>query len=196
MHTYMHGSVVVHRDGIYHAAILPARYISGAFEPATWHAYRSGHPLGNGTSDTIDGVGEGLRAACEVIRRDRIENPPLRRGAVDLPHQSQSVKRDLNAELIRSCVGARAHCWRASAEYLRDCIDGKPGTGLPYEYLVRSPRSSALAWTAFYTWADLVSFCVAYGIEVPAQPCAGDTFTLTLPASDAGFRPLVGVGGA
>ena len=117
----------------------------------------------------------------------------LRRGRHYLPHQSQMVRRDLNAEKIARYAGARAMGWRRDAEQMAQ--EHTKGFLAVYEYLVYSPESTALSWTAFYTLDGLRAFCDAYGLVLePATPTPGDPFWVTLPPSESAFAELLDTG--
>jgi hypothetical protein len=119
----------------------------------------------------------------------------LRRGQHYLPHQSQMIRRDLNAEQIKRHPGARAMGWRRSPEQIAD--ERNKGFRAVYEYLVHSPESVAMSWTAFYTLEGLQTFAEAYNLTLdPAIPVAGDRFQVLLPMSDTAFKPLVDTGEA
>lgn len=119
--------------------------------------------------------------------------PILKRGSYVLPHQCQQVRRDLDGEQISRHLGGEAHAVRVTAEHLQDCRDGKPGTGIPYEYLIRSPQSSALAWTAFRNRADLALFLDAYALTIDREPAPGESFRVHLPADARDWRALTGL---
>lgn len=113
----------------------------------------------------------------------------LMRGGHVLPHQSQQLHRDLARELIRDNLGATSYCYRLSAEQETEEVE-RYGY-VRYRFLVRSPRSAALAWTAFETWEQLATWAAAYAIEVPGtEPEPGERFTVTLPADTGRMAPV------
>lgn len=113
----------------------------------------------------------------------------LMRGGHVLPHQSQQVHRDLARELIRENLGATSYCYRLDIEQEADECD-RYGY-VRYRFLVRSPRSAALAWTAFEAWAEMVTWATAYAIEVPdTEPEPGERFTVTMPTDLDRIAPV------
>lgn len=119
--------------------------------------------------------------------------PILKRGTHVLPHQAQVVRRDLHGETVSRHLGGEALAYRRTADELADCRAGKPGTGLPYEYVLHSPQSSALAWCAFYTRADLAAFLAAYALTIDSEPAPGERFTVHLPATADDWQALDGL---
>jgi hypothetical protein len=109
----------------------------------------------------------------------------LYRGEHELAHMSQVLGRDLDAERVKRNAGGEARAYRMTPEQVEDRRTGRVRGGLPYEFLIFTPESSALSWTAFYTVGALRTWMDAYGItgEIP-EP--GRQFSLRLPAT---FEP-------
>lgn len=114
----------------------------------------------------------------------------LYRGEHRLPHMSQVLSRDLNAEKLARYPGVRAMGFTLTDEQVEARRTGIDSPGLPYRFLIRSPASCALAWTAFYELADLRAFCDAYGIAIEGELTPGSRFYLRLPDDDSRALPL------
>ena len=115
----------------------------------------------------------------------------LYRGAHQLPHQCQLVKRDLHGEEIARALGADVYAYRLTAQQVQERREGrKPGLGLPYEFLLYVPNHPALNWTAFYDRAAMDVWCAAYGVTLVSEPEPGQMFHLTLPSSVDAFQVL------
>jgi hypothetical protein len=114
----------------------------------------------------------------------------LYRGEHKLPHMSQVLGRDLNAEELARYPGARAMGWTLTDEQVEERRLGIDRSGLPYRFLVWSPSSCSLAWTAFYEKAELRAFCDAYGIAIEGELTPGSRFHLRLPDDDSRALPL------
>ena len=114
----------------------------------------------------------------------------LYRGMYLLPHQSQVLQRDLDAEKIAANLGARASGWRRSTEQLAALKADSPNR-TPYEFMVHSPNSASTAWTAFSSLSQLNTWCRAYDLHLqPQNPVPGSRFEVRLPDSTIGFAPL------
>jgi hypothetical protein len=117
-----------------------------------------------------------------------IDRNPLKRGNHAMPHQSQILRRDLHGEQIARSFGATAMGYTLTDEQLKD-----KRHGLPYRYLIYSPKSCAMNWTAFYTLAELRDFAAAYDLAIePAEPTPGERFDVRLPDSAANWQPTNG----
>ena len=114
----------------------------------------------------------------------------LYRGNHKLPHMSQVLGRDLNAEELARYPGVRAMGWTLTDEQVEDRRSGIDCSGLPYRFIVHSPSSCALAWTAFYKLVELRVFCDAYGIAIEGELTPGSRFYLRLPDDASGALPL------
>lgn len=114
----------------------------------------------------------------------------LYRGAYRLAHMSQVLGRDEKATEIGRHPDGRASGYMLTDEQHRERVTTGRG-GLPYRFLVRSPESTALAWTAFFDREDLQAFVDAYGLALSCEPSPGESFEVVLPSTAAGFRPLV-----
>lgn len=126
------------------------------------------------------------RGYCERCYRPRVY---LMRGGHVCSHQSQQVHRDLTGEEIRQNLGAVVHCYRLSAE--QEAEERERYGYVRHSFLVHSPRSSALSWTAFAGWGEMVTWANAYAIELPGEePQPGESFTVTLPADPARMAPV------
>jgi len=159
--------------------------------------------------DGIPGAGRGEDYTIEVPVWDWLPKgatpaapPPLRRfdpiptgqathrGDSPLGHQPRQVQRDLCGETIAANFGRSCVAYRRTAQQLQDCRDGKPGTGLPYEYLIYAPRSAGTSWTAFPDRAGLGAWLDAFGLTIDHEPEPGDQFTVQLPNDDSGWQQL------
>lgn len=98
----------------------------------------------------------------------------LVRGGHPLPHQSQVVRRDLAAELIRHRRGHTALGYVLTDEQLREPRN-------TYRYLVHSPGDAALAWKAFHTEEALRAFVRAYGLKLRGPLVKGERFSVEIP---------------
>jgi hypothetical protein len=103
---------------------------------------------------------------------------------------SQVLSRDLNAEKLARYPGARAMGFTLTDEQVEDRRSGVDTSGLPYRFVVRSPLTCSLAWTAFYEKAELRAFCDAYGIAIEGELTPGSRFYLRLPDDDSRALPL------
>ena len=99
----------------------------------------------------------------------------LYRGSHKLPHQSQTLKRDLTAEDIRG----RFRNHSAMAWMIEDVDRPRFGN---YRFVIRSPGEPALPWTAFHTKTDLRRFVRAYGLKIRGTLTPGTPFRLDIPA--------------
>lgn len=113
----------------------------------------------------------------------------LWRGGYKLAHMSQVLGRDETAEKLAKHAGGTAYSYCLTDDQVEDCRAGR-SPHLPYRYLVRSPESSALAWTAFYTRDALDAFCAAYAITIEGDPSPGQSFYLRFPVAGACFPSL------
>lgn len=113
----------------------------------------------------------------------------LYRGNYRLAHMSQVLDRDEKAAEISRHFGGEAHAYMLTDAQIADCNEGR-SSSLPYRYLVRSPQSSALAWTAFYTREDMGAFLEAYGCTLDREPTPGDSFRVQFPKDDSAFLPI------
>jgi hypothetical protein len=123
----------------------------------------------------------------ESARRFPRRERALYRGAVRLPHQAQVIQRDLDAETLRRYPGVRCHAFMLTDTDLQERIDGKPGTGLPYRFLIYSPSACSLNWKAFFSRRELDAWCAAYAVRLVAEPEPGRSFQLQLPELDTPF---------
>lgn len=114
----------------------------------------------------------------------------LKRGSYPLAHMSQVLGRDETAQEIAKHFGGSCVAHMLTDEQHKDRLDGKPGTGLPYRFLVYSAYSSAMSWTAFFTREAMQRFLDAYGCKLDREPVPGEVFHIMFPASDAAFAPL------
>lgn len=114
----------------------------------------------------------------------------LYRGEHKLPHMSQVLGRDLDAERLARYPGVRAMGYTLTDEQVEDRRLGIDSSGFPYRFVVRSPSSCALAWTAFYEKADLRAFCDAYGIAIEGELTPGSRFHLRFPDDERRAFPL------
>lgn len=113
------------------------------------------------------------------------------RGDYELATQPQSIGRDLTGEEILQHLGGEAFAYMMTDEQVREAREGrKPGLGLPYRYIIKSPRSSALAWTAFFTREDMGKWLRAYDLSLSKEPRPGETFYVKLPKSTKKWLPL------
>lgn len=114
----------------------------------------------------------------------------LYRGKHPLPNQSQLTHRDLTAEdfIRRGWGGKSAYAFMLTNDEWQKRRDGQ-SPHLPYRYIIRSPDSSALAWTAFFTREAMQCWLDAYGFKLDREPAPGDTFMVLLPVEPA-FQPL------
>lgn len=129
--------------------------------------------------------GPSVRGFCAKHYRPRVY---MMRGAVMLPHQSQQISRDLTRETIKENLGGTCHAYRLTPEQVAERHEGGPDR--PYEFLVYSPKSSALSWTAFWGEEGFSAWIDAYDIaaEIP-EP--GESFTLYFPSTTGHLAPVV-----
>lgn len=108
----------------------------------------------------------------------------LFRGQHALPHQCQMIKRDLTAEDLvrRHWAGKEAHAYMLTDEQLEERIEGK-SPFLPYRFIISSPDSAALAWTAFFTREAMQRWLDAYGFTLDREPEPGESFRVIIPAA-------------
>jgi len=114
----------------------------------------------------------------------------LYRGTYKLAHMSQVLGRDEKAAEISRHFGGEAMGYMLTDEQHAERERGSH-RGLPYRFLVYSPQSCALSWTAFYTREDLAAFVAAYGCTLDREPSPGERFTIKFPADASAFLPLV-----
>jgi hypothetical protein len=105
----------------------------------------SQHPT---RSEAFDAIGERGGA-----------RPWLYRGDFKLHHQSQKLGRDLHAEKIVEYLGATAQAHHLSAEQIA-------ADSLGYEFVIYSPESGAINWTAFRNADDFRAWMNAYGVTL------------------------------
>jgi hypothetical protein len=103
----------------------------------------------------------------------------LRRGKYVLPHQSQTLGRDLCFETICQYPGAQVDCYaRSDEEYEQAVARGD----WRYRYFVFSPASPSLSWQTFRTLEDLREWCSAYGMTVEGEAIRpGESFHIVFP---------------
>jgi len=114
----------------------------------------------------------------------------LYRGNYRLAHMSQVLDRDEKAVEIAKHFGKDCHAYMLTDEQLHERETTGRG-GMPYRYLVRSPQSSALAWTAFYMREDMGAFLEAYGCTLDREPTPGESFRVCFPKDASAFLPIV-----
>lgn len=114
----------------------------------------------------------------------------LYRGNYRLAHMSQVLGRDETAKEIGQHLGGKAMGYALTEEQHREREEMGRG-GLPYRFLVYSPSSCALSWTAFYTREAMQSFLTAYGCTLDVEPVPGGRFYILFPESADAFQPLV-----
>jgi hypothetical protein len=128
-----------------------------------------------------------FHSAGYMEQAKEIERNPLMRGKHVLPHQSQITKRDLMGEEIARNPGKTCMGYMLSEEQQ---IEGRHS---PYLYLVFSPSSCAMNWTAFETDEKLRAWANAYGITLsPEMHRPGERFDVILPMSTSEWMPLNG----
>lgn len=112
---------------------------------------------------------------------------PLYRGDHQLPHQSQTLGRDLCGEdILRQ--------WRGLVALGIALTDVEVAArDSPYRFLVLAPGDAAMNWTAFRTVEEFAAWRAAYAVEIregdDLEP--GGFFRLRMPADDARWLPLV-----
>lgn len=111
----------------------------------------------------------------------------LKRGFHILPHMSQVLGRDLDQEKILANAGKTCHAYVMTDEQIAD-----RRYACPYRVLVRSPGSSSLAWTAFYTVAAFQDWRAAYCLGVVGELTPGSSFTVVIPECPS-FVPMTEV---
>lgn len=128
-------------------------------------------------------------AVWPTLYLDHLTGPgALWRGEHKLPHQSQKIRRDLHGEQILLSPGARAHVYMLTDQQVQDrCLGRDPG--LPYRFLVSSPESAALSWTAFYDEAALRAFTDAYTLTIEGDLNPGKSFSIRLPETSGEWLP-------
>jgi hypothetical protein len=113
------------------------------------------------------------------------------RGDYELLHQPQIIGRDLTGEEILQHLGGEAFAYMMTDEQVREAREGrKPGLGLPYRYIIKSPETSALAWTAFFTREEMGKWLRAYDLSLTKEPKPGERFGVKLPKSSKKWLPL------
>lgn len=120
-----------------------------------------------------------------LLHLDDIPGPgALWRGQHKLPHQCQQIRRDLHGEEILLAPGARVHAYMLTDEQVEDRRFGRR-PGMPYRFLVYSPQSAALNWTAFRDEPGLRAFIDAYAMTIEGDLTPGKPFHIRLPESDS-----------
>lgn len=110
----------------------------------------------------------------------------LRRGNYELAHMCQSLGYDGTEQEILANPGKRVMAYRLSRDQKAMRVSHN------YEYLIYSPRSSALSWTAFETPEAFAVWLTAYGIVCnPEVPEPGAMFELILPLDMSKAQPLI-----
>jgi hypothetical protein len=89
----------------------------------------------------------------------------------------------LTAEQIEHSRGREAFSYALTDKQLADirASRGPMRGSLPYRYLVRSPGSASMAWTAFYTKRDLLKFTRSYGLKIVGSTTPGSRFVIKIP---------------
>jgi len=110
----------------------------------------------------------------------------LRRGNYELAHMCQSLGYDDTEQEILENPGKRVMAYRLSADQKAMRVSHN------YEFLIYSPRSAALSWTAFETPEAFAVWLMAYGIVCdPEVPGSGTMFELILPLDMSKAQSLI-----
>lgn len=116
---------------------------------------------------------------------------PIKRGDYVWPHMAQVLRRDLHGEKIIRNYGKVAHAYRVDHN-----IENSP-----YDFILKSPESSALSWCAFEDKATFGKFLAAYDLSLCLHPSGptldlptidmdGEWFYVALPTDDHNFQPV------
>lgn len=108
----------------------------------------------------------------------------LMRGSYELPHQAQMIRRDVHGEKIVRHPGGKAWGYRLTAEQMTEDRFQR------YEFLIHSPESLAMSWTAFTNREELGKFLDAYGLQLNHEPEPGDRFWVEFPFDATVWQPL------
>ncbi|MEU7477066.1 hypothetical protein AB0A63_13850 [Lentzea sp. NPDC042327] len=124
-----------------------------------------------------------------LLHLDHIVGPgALYRGEHELPYQCQQIQRDLQGEEVLLWPDAHVHAYMLTDQQVNDRSLGR-SPGLPYRFLVFSPASAAMSWTAFYDEAALRAFTDAYALTIEGDLVPGRPFYIRLPVTSDDWLP-------
>lgn len=112
-----------------------------------------------------------IRGGYHTNAPPKHERCTLMRGGYELPHQAQTLQRDLPGETIDSHRGQSSYAYSSE----------KP-IGVGYKIIVKQPGAASLAWTAFRDVDEFKKFCKAYGLKVKGSLAPGSSFELKIPS--------------
>jgi len=135
------------------------------------------------------------RRARSPIDLSELGDGVLYRGAAELPHQAQRIRRDLHGETILTRPGARARGAIRPAytsEWTRRVWNNQ------YSFVVYKPGHAGTNWTAFRDEQELRDFANAYAITIDGLLTAPTTddevrrcvFELVMPEDDTDWQPV------